>query len=143
MSTTTSSKLREAHNEHFSTFTTKPKRIIQNHTPSNEPDHHCDTVHDWAGHDVGLSRWARQGDSYRTIQRFFYTVIPWALRLSDGCEPMVERILTLHKQLAAAKTPTEKTFFQRQIETTDREIDRLVYELYGLTEEEIRIVEGG
>jgi len=25
---------------------------------------------------------------------------------------------------------------------TDREIDRLVYELYGLTEEEIRIVEG-
>jgi len=26
--------------------------------------------------------------------------------------------------------------------TTDAEIDRLVYELYGLTEEEIKIVEG-
>ena len=31
---------------------------------------------------------------------------------------------------------------KREIESTDREIDQLVYELYGLTEEEIRIVEG-
>ncbi len=29
----------------------------------------------------------------------------------------------------------------RHIEPTDREIDRLVYELYGLSDEEIRIVE--
>jgi len=29
-----------------------------------------------------------------------------------------------------------------QIEQTDKEIDALVYELYGLTDEEIRIVEG-
>ena len=29
----------------------------------------------------------------------------------------------------------------RRIEATDRQIDRLVYELYGLTEEEIGIVE--
>jgi hypothetical protein len=36
----------------------------------------------------------------------------------------------------------EKTALQRQIEATDRQIDSLVYELYGLTEEEIRIVEG-
>jgi hypothetical protein len=31
---------------------------------------------------------------------------------------------------------------QREIESTDGEIDRLVYELYELTEEEIQIVEG-
>jgi len=31
---------------------------------------------------------------------------------------------------------------QRQIDGTDREIDRLVYELYGLTKDEIAIVEG-
>jgi len=31
--------------------------------------------------------------------------------------------------------------FQREIEATDRQIDQLVYELYGLTEEEIKIVE--
>ena len=50
-------------------------------------------------------------------------------------------MLALHKQLAAAKTPHEKTAFQAQIAATDRQIDRLVYELYGLTEKEIRIVE--
>jgi hypothetical protein len=31
---------------------------------------------------------------------------------------------------------------QREIEATDKEIDEFVYELYGLTEEEIKIVEG-
>jgi hypothetical protein len=34
------------------------------------------------------------------------------------------------------------TLLERQIAATDREIDRLVYKLYGLTEEEIGIVEG-
>ncbi|MBK6408868.1 MAG: hypothetical protein IPH00_12290 [Flavobacteriales bacterium] len=31
---------------------------------------------------------------------------------------------------------------QAQINKTDREIDALVYALYGLTEEEVRVVEG-
>ena len=34
-----------------------------------------------------------------------------------------------------------KESVQRQIESTDGMIDRLVYELYGLTEEEVRIIE--
>jgi len=42
---------------------------------------------------------------------------------------------------AAAKTAHEKTVLQREIETTGRQIDELVYELYGLTEKEINIVE--
>ncbi len=48
----------------------------------------------------------------------------------------------LNKQLATCNTPTEKTLLQRQIDTTDRQIDALVYELYGLTDEEIKLVEG-
>lgn len=32
---------------------------------------------------------------------------------------------------------------QAQIDATDRQIDQLVYELYGLTDAEIRIVEEG
>jgi hypothetical protein len=36
---------------------------------------------------------------------------------------------------------TEVVALQAEIDKTDREIDRMVYELYGLTEEEIRIVE--
>ena len=46
------------------------------------------------------------------------------------------------EQLPAAGSEREKTLLQKQIEATDRAIDRLVYDLYGLTEEEIRIVEG-
>ena len=35
-----------------------------------------------------------------------------------------------------------KELYQQQVEATDRQIDGLVYELYGLTEEEIGVVEG-
>ncbi len=52
-------------------------------------------------------------------------------------------MLSLDKRLAAAKTLTGKTAIRRQIDPTDRQIDRLVYELYGLTDDEIRIVEEG
>jgi predicted type IV restriction endonuclease len=54
----------------------------------------------------------------------------------------VDRMLELHKKLAAAKIPNEKTRIERQIDTTDKQIDNLVYDLYGLTDEEIKIVEG-
>jgi len=56
---------------------------------------------------------------------------------------LVDRMLDLHKKLAAANVPGDKSAMRRQIDATDREIDKLVYELYGLTEEEIRIVEEG
>ena len=55
---------------------------------------------------------------------------------------LVERMLSLHKELMAARTPDEKNRLQRQIDATDQQIDQLVYELYGLTEMEIQIVEG-
>lgn len=42
-----------------------------------------------------------------------------------------------------AKAPHDRIVLQGQISATDRRIDRLVYDLYGLTEEEIRIVEEG
>jgi adenine-specific DNA-methyltransferase len=54
---------------------------------------------------------------------------------------LVDRMLDLHKPLAAAKIPDEKTRIQRQIAATDKQVDNLVYDLYGLTEEEIKIVE--
>ena len=44
--------------------------------------------------------------------------------------------------MAGAAIPADKKLYQRQIEATDAEIDALVYELYGLTEEEIAMVEG-
>ena len=56
---------------------------------------------------------------------------------------LVDQMLELHKQLASARTDHETTAIQRQIDATDRQIDQLVYELYGLTDEEIKIVEAG
>ncbi|MCX6145157.1 MAG: type I restriction endonuclease [Ignavibacteriales bacterium] len=60
----------------------------------------------------------------------------------DKMVQLVEQMLSLHKQLPAAKTEQEKTVIQRQIEATDKQIDALVYELHDLTKEEIAIVEG-
>jgi len=51
--------------------------------------------------------------------------------------------MTLHEKKMVAHTDHEKTSLQRQIDAVDQQIDQLVYELYGLTDEEIRIVEGG
>jgi len=39
-------------------------------------------------------------------------------------------------------TPQEQEMVKREIKSTDHAIDRLVYELYGLSPNEIRIVEG-
>ena len=55
---------------------------------------------------------------------------------------LVSSMLDLNKKLPLAKTDQEKTILQRQIDSTDRRIDELVYDLYGLTDEEIKIVEG-
>jgi len=59
--------------------------------------------------------------------------------LHDKMVVLVEKMLELHKQ--SPRTPQEKEMLQRDIESTDAAIDTLVYELYGLTEEEIAIVE--
>jgi hypothetical protein len=50
-------------------------------------------------------------------------------------------MLSLYKSLALAQSPLEKERLERQIKSTDGGIDKLVYALYGLSEEEIRIVE--
>ncbi|MGA2032224.1 MAG: Eco57I restriction-modification methylase domain-containing protein [Thermoguttaceae bacterium] len=61
----------------------------------------------------------------------------------DRTVSLVDSMLALHKQLDAAKSEARKTIIRRQIDAADAEIDRLVYDLYGLTAEEIAIVERG
>jgi len=63
---------------------------------------------------------------------------------------LVERMLELTPLLSprqaggsgSPRTPGDKERVKREVESTDRAIDRLVYELYGLSEDEIKIVEG-
>ncbi len=48
----------------------------------------------------------------------------------------------LYQHLTTVQSTHDRTLIQRQIDATDREIDRLVYELYELTPAEIAVVEG-
>ncbi|MGB4652848.1 MAG: TaqI-like C-terminal specificity domain-containing protein [Methanothrix sp.] len=89
----------------------------------------------------GFFRWKRQYLSPLPIRTIDFSD-PADVARHDSLVSLVDRMLALHKQLQEARTPHEKIALQRQIEATDRQIDALVYELYGLTEEEIRIVEG-
>ena len=59
----------------------------------------------------------------------------------DRIVSLVESMLALHKSLASAQSPVEKERLEKQIKSTDEGIDKLVYDLYGLSQEEIRIVE--
>ncbi len=60
----------------------------------------------------------------------------------DRLVGLVDKMLALTPKLRGATSESEKAALQNAVTTTDAEIDRLVYELYGLTEEEIKIVEG-
>ena len=61
----------------------------------------------------------------------------------DTMVSYVQTMLELHKDHAVAGDAHEKVVLRRQIDGLDREIDRLVYDLYDLTEKEIAIVESG
>ena len=54
---------------------------------------------------------------------------------------LVDHMLVFHQNLSNAKTENERKIIQRQINATDKQIDQLVYKLYGLTKEEINIIE--
>jgi len=60
----------------------------------------------------------------------------------NDIETLVAKLLTAKQTLATAATEQEENLYQRQCESLERQIDELVYELYELTPEEIKIVEG-
>ncbi|MCK9592500.1 MAG: Eco57I restriction-modification methylase domain-containing protein [Methanoregula sp.] len=60
----------------------------------------------------------------------------------DRMVALVTQMLELNKKLQDATLDHDKTLLSRQVEAADASIDKLVYELYGLTGEEIAIVEG-
>ena len=90
-----------------------------------------------------------RGDFYEPSYVFFKSFPIRKIDISDPTDKarhdrmveLVDQMLELHKQLTSARTDHDKTVILRQIDATDRQIDQLVYELYGLTDEEIKIVE--
>jgi SAM-dependent methyltransferase len=59
----------------------------------------------------------------------------------DKIAALVAQMISLHEYLPQAKTDQERRLVQQEIDATDVRIDALVYELYGLTPEEIAVVE--
>ncbi|TXJ34889.1 methyltransferase [Brachyspira aalborgi] len=60
----------------------------------------------------------------------------------DKLVKLVDNIIAINKKLVGENNPNTKEILERQVRALDGEIDRLVYGLYGLTEEEIDIIEG-
>jgi adenine-specific DNA-methyltransferase len=54
----------------------------------------------------------------------------------------VETMLKAKQQLAGAKTDKDKIYYENKCASVDRQIDSLVYALYDLTKDEIKLVEG-
>ena len=83
-------------------------------------------------------KWHHEHESKKVSNN--YGVLP-----NTACT-CVKRMLALHKNLASAKTPHRESIGKASVQqvepSADGAIDKLVYELYGLTEEEIGIVEG-
>ena len=59
----------------------------------------------------------------------------------DKLVVLVESMLELQKKRHESRMARCKELYERQIRIVDAQIDRLVYDLYVLTEEEIEIVE--
>ncbi len=55
----------------------------------------------------------------------------------------VEQMIDIHPKLAAAKTDKDRNFYEAKRASLSRQIDASVYELYALSDEDIRIVEEG
>jgi len=67
--------------------------------------------------------------------------VPSQRSLHDKMVELVSQMLDLRKRLAGVKTEDDRVRLEREIKATDDEIDSMVYKLYGLTNEEIGIIE--
>ncbi|PCH71188.1 MAG: hypothetical protein COC06_02035 [Bacteroidales bacterium] len=69
------------------------------------------------------------------LRELFVTVLDYTLN------PQVNFNLTTELKNEKGAKKAEAQALQAEIDKTDREIDQMVYELYGLNQEEIKIVE--
>jgi len=61
--------------------------------------------------------------------------------IHDKLVSLVDRMLELHKKNNSFPPSAEREKIEREIAITDEKIDEIVYELYGITEEERRIID--
>jgi hypothetical protein len=90
-----------------------------------------------------INRYFDQRDTFPKIKGNYLLKIPIAVANNQTeLITLVEKMLKLHKDLQSA-SDFDRKHIEQYISKTDKEIDSLVYELYGLTKKEIEIVEKG
>jgi len=67
---------------------------------------------------LGISRWSEKGGSYRTVQRFSHTVIPWATVFWL----FFQHHLLQGEELLALLAELKKGIIDRILEMTDEEL---------------------
>jgi hypothetical protein len=55
---------------------------------------------------------------------------------------LVDNMLERQKKHHETRLERDKELYERQIRIVDAQMDKLVYDLYGLREEEVKVVEG-
>ena len=89
----------------------------------------------------GFLRWKRQYVNALPIRTIDFDN-PGDVAMHDEMVGLVERMLGLHKGYADL-TDVQRSVVDAQIARVDRAIDALVYRLYGLSGDEVGVVEGG
>ncbi|HEX2697012.1 MAG TPA: N-6 DNA methylase, partial [Anaerolineales bacterium] len=92
----------------------------------------------------GRLRWFRQDVMKLPIRRIDLAK-PAEKAAHDGIVKLVEKMLALQKKRQSVRPEDDldrARNLDKQIASVDAEIDKGVYELYGLTEDEIKIIEG-
>lgn len=81
--------------------------------------------------------------NYYNLSKIYVEKIPLVLSESKQQQiiELADKMLELNRNLTNCKTPKDEKILKLQINKTNEKIDKLVYELYGLTDEEISIVE--
>ena len=101
---------------------------------------------DWYMHKISMRAFST---AYQYIKKYLEMLPIHTIDFNDSKDTaihdkivkLVDQMLQLNQKLSKTKIPNEKELIQRQIDATDNQIDNLVYELYGLTDDEIKIVE--
>jgi type I restriction-modification system DNA methylase subunit len=88
----------------------------------------------------GFYRWKRQYVETLPIRTIDFNN-PSEKAIHDKLVTLVDRMLDLHKKKAALPPSAEREKIEREIAVTDEKIDEMVYGLYGITDEERKIIQ--
>ena len=93
-----------------------------------------------------MARFYDQRQTFPKIKGTYLKELPIAFDSADKARHdrlvgLVDKLLGLMPKLRAAASESEKATLQNAVTAADQQIDALVYELYGLTDAEIKLVE--